>query len=119
MLTNQYKFAKLSDGYINQFDLFSALQLSSCYLLRLHKGSNVFVLLNLLGNKNLHIILLIQNEKSAPKGKTPSSGDVWVLLITDTKPTDTDLYVCEVNSNPPIKTFHALKGMIWYYLKVW
>lgn len=46
----------------------------------------------------------------APKGKTPSGGDVWVLLITDTKPTDSDLYVCEVNSNPPIKSFHPLKG---------
>lgn len=32
----------------------------------------------------------------APKGKTPSGGDVWVLLITDTKPSDSDLYVCEV-----------------------
>lgn len=46
----------------------------------------------------------------APKGKTPSGGDVWVLLITDTKPTDSDLYVCELNSDPPIKSFHSLRG---------
>lgn len=46
----------------------------------------------------------------APKGKTPSGGDVWVLLIKDTKPTDTGLYVCEVNSDPPFKSFHPLKG---------
>lgn len=45
----------------------------------------------------------------APKSKTPNGGDVWVLLITDTKPTDSDLYICEVNSNPPIKSFHSLK----------
>lgn len=32
----------------------------------------------------------------APKGKTPTGGDVWVLLISDTKPSDSDLYVCEV-----------------------
>lgn len=47
----------------------------------------------------------------APKSKTPNGGDVWVLLITDTKPIDSDLYVCEVNSNPPIKSFHSLKGI--------
>lgn len=43
---------------------------------------------------------------------------MWVLLITDTKPTDSDLYVCEVNSNPPIKSFHSLKGNLkieFYY----
>lgn len=48
---------------------------------------------------------------AAPKGNiSPSGGDVWVLLISDTKPSDTDLYVCEVNSDPAIKSFHSLKG---------
>lgn len=50
------------------------------------------------------------DDFSAPKGKTPTGGDVWVLLITDTKPSDSDLYICEVNSDPPIKSFHSLKG---------
>lgn len=52
----------------------------------------------------------------APKSKTNGGGDVWVLLITDTKPTDTDLYICEVNSNPPIKSFHSLKGDIYAHI---
>lgn len=47
---------------------------------------------------------------TAPKGKIPVGGDVWVLLIRETKPSDSDLYVCEVNSDPPIKSFHPLKG---------
>lgn len=46
----------------------------------------------------------------APKGKTPTGGDVWVLLIKDTTSFDTGLYVCEVNSDPPFKSFHPLKG---------
>lgn len=55
--------------------------------------------------------MLIEFVKSvAPKGKTPTGGDVWVLLISDTKPTDSDTYTCEVNSDPPIKSFHSLKG---------
>lgn len=53
--------------------------------------------------------------KLAPKGKTPSGGDVWVLLITDTKPMDSDLYVCELNSDPPIKSFHSLRGKTLEY----
>lgn len=44
------------------------------------------------------------------KGKAPSGGDVWVLAIKNTRPSDTDLYVCEVNSEPPFKSFHPLKG---------
>lgn len=49
---------------------------------------------------------------AAPKGKASSTngGDVWVLLITDTQPSDSDLYVCEVNTDPAIRSFHGLKG---------
>lgn len=43
---------------------------------------------------NLHFSFVTLS--AAPKGKTPTGGDVWVLLITDTKPSDSDLYVCEV-----------------------
>ena len=46
----------------------------------------------------------------APSGRTPTGGDVWVLLIKDTRPSDTDVYVCEVNSDPIIKSFHPLRG---------
>lgn len=36
-------------------------------------------------------------------------GDVWVLLIKSVKPEDSDVYVCEVNSDPVIKSFHPLR----------
>lgn len=32
-----------------------------------------------------------------------------MLLIKNAQPSDTDLYVCEVNSDPPITSFHPLK----------
>lgn len=58
---------------------------------------------------------------SAPYRKSASGGDVWVLLIKDTKPSDTDLYVCEVNSDPPVKSFHPLKGKYSFFCccKIW
>jgi hypothetical protein len=45
---------------------------------------------------------------AAPKKREPNGGDVWVLLIKDTKLTDADVYVCEVNSDPVISSFHPL-----------
>ncbi|KAL3272723.1 hypothetical protein HHI36_014185 [Cryptolaemus montrouzieri] len=38
----------------------------------------------------------------------PSGGDVWVLVIKQAKPTDSGIYVCEVNSNPIVRSFHKL-----------
>lgn len=55
-------------------------------------------------------LISISNPFAALRGKTPSGGDVWVLAIKATRPSDTDLYVCEVNSEPPFKSFHPLKG---------
>lgn len=40
----------------------------------------------------------------------PSGGDVWVLVIHNAKPTDSGIYVCEVNSNPIVHSFHKLSG---------
>lgn len=46
----------------------------------------------------------------APVKKTETlGGDVWVLLIREVKPTDTDVYVCEINSDPVIQSFHPLR----------
>lgn len=36
--------------------------------------------------------------------------DVWVLFIKNTQLSDTDLYVCELNGEPVLKTFHSLEG---------
>ncbi|KAJ8984656.1 hypothetical protein NQ317_015747 [Molorchus minor] len=38
----------------------------------------------------------------------PSGGDVWVLVIKTAKPTDSGVYVCEVNSSPIVRSFHRL-----------
>ncbi|XP_058124562.1 Ig-like and fibronectin type-III domain-containing protein 1 [Anopheles ziemanni] len=44
----------------------------------------------------------------SPKGRTPLGGDVWVLLIKETRVNDSDVYVCEVNSDPIVRSFHPL-----------
>jgi DB module len=44
----------------------------------------------------------------APSNPNKPGGDVWVLLIKMVKPEDTDVYVCEVNSDPVIRSFHPL-----------
>lgn len=43
-----------------------------------------------------------------PKYKTGSGGDVWVLLIKNTKSSDSDVYTCEVNSDPVLRSFQSL-----------
>lgn len=40
--------------------------------------------------------------------EVPVGGDVWVLVIKKSKPTDSGVYVCEVNSNPIVRSFHKL-----------
>nr|XP_022900341.1 Ig-like and fibronectin type-III domain-containing protein 2 [Onthophagus taurus] len=37
-----------------------------------------------------------------------SGGDVWVLVIKSVKPSDSGIYVCEINSNPIVRSFHKL-----------
>lgn len=37
-----------------------------------------------------------------------SGGDVWVLVIKEAKPSDSGIYVCEVNSSPILRSFHKL-----------
>ncbi|XP_037031427.1 Ig-like and fibronectin type-III domain-containing protein 2 isoform X3 [Bradysia coprophila] len=51
----------------------------------------------------------VLHDETAPKGKITTGGDVWVLLIKNTRPSDTDVYICEVNSDPIAKSFHPLK----------
>lgn len=46
----------------------------------------------------------------------PSGGDVWVLVIKTARPTDSGIYVCEVNSNPIVRSFHKLSGNIFCFL---
>ncbi|CAK1550359.1 unnamed protein product [Leptosia nina] len=35
-------------------------------------------------------------------------GDVWALVITSVKSTDAGLYTCELNTQPPVRSFHRL-----------
>ena len=35
-------------------------------------------------------------------------GDVYVLQINEVKHNDTGLYICEVNTEPPLRSFHRL-----------
>jgi DB module/Fibronectin type III domain/Immunoglobulin domain len=54
------------------------------------------------------ISILHDNAPSDSKKKAVG-GDVWVLLIKNVKPDDSDVYVCEVNSSPVIKSYHPLR----------
>lgn len=35
-------------------------------------------------------------------------GDVWALVIKNVKPSDAGLYMCELNTEPPVRSFHKL-----------
>ncbi|KAK9885475.1 hypothetical protein WA026_010967 [Henosepilachna vigintioctopunctata] len=52
--------------------------------------------------------ILHDAESANSTSKVHSGGDVWVLVIKEAKPTDSGVYVCEVNSNPIIRSFHKL-----------
>ncbi|XP_037879473.1 Ig-like and fibronectin type-III domain-containing protein 2 [Glossina fuscipes] len=43
-----------------------------------------------------------------PKGRLESGGEVWVLLIKKLKISDTGSYVCELNSDPVLRSIHIL-----------
>lgn len=53
---------------------------------------------------------LFLSGKFAYVSKCVPGGDVWVLVIKDAKSTDSGIYVCEVNSNPVVQSFHKLSG---------
>lgn len=46
---------------------------------------------------------------SGKKKKSSTGGEVYVLLIKNVTVNDTDMYVCEVNSDPVLKSFHPLQ----------
>ncbi|XP_025837036.1 Ig-like and fibronectin type-III domain-containing protein 1 [Agrilus planipennis] len=52
--------------------------------------------------------VLHDSSTSGEEPSVPSGGDVWVLVVRNTKPTDSGIYVCEVNSNPIVRSFHKL-----------
>ncbi|XP_021707105.1 Ig-like and fibronectin type-III domain-containing protein 1 [Aedes aegypti] len=56
------------------------------------------------GDKRISIL-----HDDSPKGRSPLGGDVWVLLIKDARQNDSDVYVCEVNSDPVVRSFHPLR----------
>jgi hypothetical protein len=45
-----------------------------------------------------------------------SGGDVWVLNIKSTKASDSGVYICEVNSDPIVRSFHKLSGLLHFRL---
>lgn len=40
-----------------------------------------------------------------------TGGDVWVLAIKKVTQADAGVYICEVNSNPVIRSLHVLNGV--------
>ena len=41
-------------------------------------------------------------------------GDVWVLVIKLARPSDSGTYICEINSNPILRSFHTLYGELHF-----
>lgn len=41
-------------------------------------------------------------------------GEVWVLLIKGLKGSDSGAYICELNSDPVLRSIHILTGkLVW------
>jgi hypothetical protein len=40
-----------------------------------------------------------------------TGGEVYVLSIHDVTLDDAGMYVCEVNSDPPLESFHEMRGI--------
>ena len=38
---------------------------------------------------------------------------MWVLVIKNSNATDSGIYICEVNSDPIVRSFHKLNGIIY------
>jgi hypothetical protein len=57
-------------------------------------------------------VLHDSSASSDEAADVPSGGDVWVLVIKNAKPADSGVYVCEVNSNPIVRSFHKLSGQL-------
>lgn len=52
-----------------------------------------------------------------PKGRLESGGEVWVLLIKQLKLSDSGSYVCELNTDPILRSIHILNGKYSVYIK--
>lgn len=53
---------------------------------------------------------LILAEEPLPGPGIAKGGDVWALVIKSVKTTDAGLYMCELNTEPPVRSFHRLTG---------
>lgn len=73
------------------------------------KGPNEVLSANLNRVTNDKRISILHDDAPKKVKAETLGGDVWVLLIRDVKPTDTDVYVCEVNSDPIVRSFHPLR----------
>jgi len=48
-----------------------------------------------------------------PKGRNlETGGEVWVLLIKSLKASDSGAYICELNSDPVLRSIHILIGKL-------
>jgi len=72
----------------------------------LHDESEFYKSFNLLSHLSQCLVLLLD-----PKGKNlETGGEVWVLLIKSLKPSDSGAYICELNSDPVLRSIHILNG---------
>ncbi|XP_075980799.1 Ig-like and fibronectin type-III domain-containing protein 2 isoform X2 [Anticarsia gemmatalis] len=53
-------------------------------------------------------VLHDDTEEPLPGPGIAKGGDVWALVIKSVKASDAGLYMCELNTEPPVRSFHRL-----------
>lgn len=53
-------------------------------------------------------VLHDDTEEPLPGPGIAKGGDVWALVIKSVRASDAGLYMCELNSEPPVRSFHRL-----------
>lgn len=69
--------------------------------------------LNFIYYRNKYIILnkiCFTAEEPLQGPGIAKGGDVWALVIKSVKASDAGLYMCELNTEPPVRSVHRLTG---------
>lgn len=65
------------------------------------------LILNTTNNLNISLI-----KSFRLTGEYKRQDDVWVLAIKAVKHSDAGVYVCELNTDPVVRSFHRLEGKL-------
>lgn len=81
--------------------------------------------IKLFNNQGMKLIVCYMFVTAPQKNtdKVHSAGDVWVLVLRKVSPSDSGVYLCEVNDEPVVRSYHKLNGLLnlikWWIYNVW